>query len=70
MVKTSHKDQVENWKDYVGNHTGCRGRKMARLGGKKKKSAVPFGLVVKDIAIVTAATWVITVAWIIAVAQV
>lgn len=39
-------------------------------GEKKKKSAVPFGLVVKDIAIVTAATWVITVAWIIAVAQV
>lgn len=41
-----------------------------KVRGKKKKSAVPFGLVVKDIAIVTAATWVITVAWIIAVAQV
>lgn len=70
MVKTSHKDQVENWKDYVGNHTGCRGRKMARLGGKKKKKCSSLWLGGKDIAIVTASTWVITVAWIIAVAQV
>lgn len=41
-----------------------------KVRGKKKKKCSSLWLGGKDIAIVTASTWVITVAWIIAVAQV